>query len=58
MKAKCDGSGKPGIAKGFYPHCPECGREFSAQGRKAQARLGNPWLAVPVHFKVAAMREP
>jgi len=51
-KTKCEGTGKPGVrgANG-YAHCPACGREFSAQGRKAQARMGNPWLAIPQHYR-------
>jgi hypothetical protein len=49
----CPGTGRPGEgspALVYYPHCPVCGREFSAQGRKAQARLGNAWESIPRHY--------
>jgi hypothetical protein len=48
----CSGTGSAGVSVAYsiYPHCPSCGREFSAQGRKAMARLGNPWQAVPKHY--------
>lgn len=52
-KTQCEGSGKPGVAGNgsvLYARCAHCGREFSAQGRKAQARMGNPWLAIPKHY--------
>lgn len=48
----CSGSGQPGTrGVDSYPCCPVCGREFGAQGRKAQARLGNCWAAVPRHYQ-------
>jgi hypothetical protein len=53
-KTQCEGTGQHGVPhteNPIYPACPVCGREFSAQGRKAQARLGNPWQSVPRHFR-------
>lgn len=63
MKVLCEGIGKHAAGRdgSVYPHCPDCGREFSAQGRKATARLassaraagsetGNPWIAIPKHY--------
>jgi hypothetical protein len=55
-KALCEGTGKEGVhgsGSTLYAHCPDCGREFSAQGRKAQARSGNPWLSIPKHYTEA-----
>jgi hypothetical protein len=56
MKVLCQGSGRPGItlSDSLYAHCPACEREFSAQGRKAQARIGNPWQAIPKHYTETA----
>jgi len=54
----CPGTGKRGIGgagdRSIYAHCPDCGREFSAQGRQGQARLGDPWKSIPRHFAGAA----
>ena len=52
-KTLCEGTGQKGVAGNgsvLHAHCPVCQREFSAQGRKAQARMGNPWLAIPKHY--------
>lgn len=48
-RSLCPGSRLP-AAGTIYPLCQLCGREFSAQGRKAQARLGNAWQRIPPHF--------
>lgn len=55
--ATCEGTGQPAVTPwgtcGAF--CPTCGREFGAQGRKAQARLnarssaGNIYTAIPTH---------
>ena len=53
----CPGIGSRGVrsrSSVLYPECPVCGKEFSAQGRKAYARLvryGNPWETIPRHYK-------
>lgn len=53
-RVMCPGTALPGIANvDRYPSCPVCGLEFSAQGRKAQARLGNCWLSIPRHYACA-----
>lgn len=51
-KRLCEGTGKQGVHGDnsiIYPHCPDCGREFSAEGRKHRFR--NPWLAIPKHYR-------
>lgn len=51
--SKCQGSGqkgRPSAASLIYPACQVCGREFSAQGRKANARIGNAWERIPAHM--------
>lgn len=51
---KCEGSGRKPVAAEIwvYPACPECGKEFSAQGRKASARMGDVWRrGCPLHMR-------
>lgn len=54
IRKRCDGEGQPAIEGptedvAIYPHCPVCGREFSAAGR-AGWRYANAWQSVPSHY--------
>ena len=52
-RTRCEGIGKkavPADVYELYPACPDCGREFSAQGRKAQRRYAGAWRSIPLHY--------